>query len=92
MLIQARVGAVAGDQSVTAEERQLKLVDVIEGFIVKILNRGPDAIGAKDVKMLTSTILDSQDIRNEVDRRRRNREYDKRKAEEEAARDRPWRG
>jgi hypothetical protein len=86
MLVEARAAALGHDHATTVEERHLKLMDIIDGFVVKILNRGQAGLGPKDVRMLVATIRESQEIRGEVESRRRSREYQRKEAEKAAAR------
>jgi hypothetical protein len=88
MLVEARAAAMTGDRAATAEERQLKLADAIEGLIIKILNKGSEALDARAIKMLMSAIKDSQDVRLAVHLRRIDRAYRQEEALERARRQR----
>jgi hypothetical protein len=84
MLIEARAATMGRDQATTAEERHLKLMDILDGFVVKILNKG-QGLGPKEVRMLVATIAESQEIRHLVEIRRKSREYLRKEAEKRAA-------
>ena len=94
MMIEARPVTAAMDQATTAEERELKMLDVVDNILIRILQKGAQEFTPRDVKLFTASIKEASDIRHETYRLRRIRDYHRELAEKEAAKQaeaRTWR-
>jgi hypothetical protein len=94
MVIEARAATVTMDQATTAEERELKMLDVVEGILIRILNKGAQSFTPRDVKLFTASIKEASDVRHEIEHLRNIRAFqraDDAKEAEEAAEEQVWR-
>jgi hypothetical protein len=56
------------------------MLDVVDNILIKILNRGADKFGPRDVKLFTASIKEASDVRHEIERLRKIRDYQRREA------------
>lgn len=84
MLIESRAAVLAAGQGPAAEERQAKILDVIDNIVIRMLSKEGAKFEPKDVKLLTATMRESQVIRNDTALHRRIRELQRESAERDA--------
>jgi hypothetical protein len=84
MLIESRAVAVAAARLPAVEERQGKVLDVIDNIVIRMLSKDGPNFTPRDVKMLTATLRESQVIRNDTAVWQRSRRLEQAEAERNA--------